>query len=621
MTDINQGVLCTALAAALSLVACGDNLSISDRGLTISGSVWEDLNKDGIQDPGEEPRADVAVFIDVDEDQILDEDEVSVRTDAGGRFELSGLAPGSYTIRQDLPFGWRGSPMAAAKEFKSRPAKVDDAPGVANIIGGSDAADMAYPFMASIGRLFNDDYFHSCGAALISDRYVLTAAHCSEDSEPGEVFVMLGTNDPNNPDAGGHQFAVRSITLHPEWGDRISDGYDMALWELQDRVDLEGLGLYTIDMLAGETQTLAAPSTLATTIGWGVSDNDSERLQEVHVPIASEESCSISYPQVDTFATQICAGAIDGGLDSCQGDSGGPLLVRDEENQRWLHAGITSWGSGCALAGKPGLYGRTSAMSTWAKSRIREDSPGYQVALSGKNVHLDFPQQTTTRSFIGQAAARWAISNMTMPAVEDGSIEANKSFSARFFLFKETLDSQQEFECEVDLDGAGLIAPSGSSCQGGTNEVLLSGYPDGAYKLTISATSAGKTRSRSEVIVAGTLEETEVQGSLTFTDVADADYQGTYYIDYYEVTAADPGVLSIIEVDAAISLRVGLYDADLRTAVDGGGILDVAFGGSFNFLPEDGKRYLIGVSSQGSKVTGSYTLRVRNNGEPTYTNL
>jgi secreted trypsin-like serine protease len=532
---------------------------------------------------------------------------------------LSGLNAGTYTVRQDLPFGWRGSPTAAAREVKDYPPEVDK--GIAHIIGGSDAADMAYPFMASIGRLFNDDYFHSCGAALISDRFLLTAAHCSEDSEPGEVAVMLGTNDPKE---GGHQLSVRSITLHPEWGDRISDGHDMALWELTDRVDLEGLGLYTIDMLAGETQGLAAPTTLATTIGWGVSDSESERLQEVHVPIASEESCSISYPQVDTFATQICAGAIDGGLDSCQGDSGGPLIVRDEENQRWMHAGITSWGSGCALAGKPGLYGRTSAMSTWAKSQIREESPGYQVMLTNRNVNLAFPQQATTRPLVAQAAPRWAISNMTLPAVEDGAIEANKSFSARFFLFKETLESQQEFDCEVDLDGEGLIAPTGSSCQSGTNEVLLSGYPDGAYQLTISATSAGKTRSRSEVIIAGTLEETEVQGGLSIIDDSDADYPGTYYIDYYEVTAAEAGVLSLVEVEAGFSLQIGLYDGDVRTAVDGGGVLMLASGGgsaSFNFLPETGKRYLIGVSSQGSKVTGSYTLRLRNNGAPMATGL
>lgn len=621
MMDTNYSLFPWALAAALSLAACGDNLSASERGLTISGTVWEDLNANGIQDEGEAPRIDVSVYIDSNDDQILDEDEVSVRTDGAGRFELPGLAPATYTVRQDLPFGWRSSQAAATRQVLDEPVKTTKTPGLAHIIGGADAADMAYPFMASIGRVFNNDYYHSCGAALISDRYVLTAAHCSEDAEPGDVMVMLGTNDPEE---GGHQVPVRSITLHPEWGDRISDGHDMALWELSERVDLEGLGLYTVDMLSGETQGLAAPSTLSTTIGWGVNDNGSDRLQEVHVPVASEESCSISYPQVETFATQICAGAIDGGLDSCQGDSGGPLLVRDEVGQRWMHAGITSWGSGCALAGKPGLYGRTSAMSGWAKSQIREESAGYQVTLTGRDVRLEFPQRATTRALIGQAAPRWAMSKLKLPSVEEGAIDANRSFAARFFVFKETLESQQEFECEVDLDGAGIIAPTGSSCQAGTNQVLIAGYPDGAYQLTVSVSSGGRTRSRSEVIIAGALEESEVEGGLSLGDVSDADYPGTYYIDYYAVTTAEAGVLSLVEVDAGFSLQIGLYDADLRTAIDGGGVLDLASGGTsaaFHFLPEAGKRYLIGVSSQGSQVTGSYTLRLRNNGEPTPANL
>ncbi len=618
MANFKQCIGYAALLLPLGALACGDNRSPTE--LTITGSVWEDLNGDGIFDEGEKPRVDVSVFIDVDDDQVLDEGEVSVRTDAGGGFTFPGLPPASYTIRQDLPFGFRSGGLSSARRKGEEQHKSKE-PELANIIGGSDAADMAYPFMASVGGTFSGgDYFHSCGGALISDRYVLTAAHCSEGTEPSDAHVMLGTN---NPEEGGHQVAVRSITLHPDWGDRISDGHDMALWELAERVDLQGLEIYTVDMLSPQTQELAAPSMLSTTVGWGVNDTGSDRLQEVHIPIASEESCAIAYPQVESFETQICAGAIEGGLDSCQGDSGGPLLVRDEESRRWMHAGITSWGNGCALAGKPGLYGRTSAMSAWAKSQIREDSSGYHVELGSRDVHLNFPQQATTRPLIGVAAPRWSLSRINLVGVDEGTIAANKSFAMRFFVFKENLGSQQAFECEVDLDGAGVIEASGASCESGTNQIFLSGYPDGAYQLTLSVTSGGKTRSRSEVVVAGTLEEEEVQGALSISDASDADYPGTYYIDYYEV-AASPGVLSLIEVEAGFSLQLGLYDADVRTAADGGGALNLASDGSsssFSFLPETGKRYLIGVSSQGSQVTGSYTLRIQNNGAATPASL
>lgn len=617
MTHIKRGL--SVIAVLLLLGACGDNLSIS--GLSIEGVVWDDANGNGLLDADDTPLADVSVYLDADDNRVLDEGEVSVRTDGAGRFSFAGLSQGSYIVRQDLPFGWRSSTGVSARATRSTTAKPTSDPGVAHIIGGADASETAYPFMASVGSVFDGDYFHTCGGALISDRFVLTAAHCSEGSEPDEVMVMLGTN---NPDVGGHLVSVKSITLHPEWGERISDGYDMALWELGERLNLTELELHTVDMLTPETRDLAAPTRLSTTIGWGVSDNSSPLLQQVHIPIASEETCATSYPQVATFETQICAGAIAGGLDSCQGDSGGPLLVRDDAGRRWMHAGITSWGEGCALAGKPGLYGRTSEMSTWAMGRVREESRGYIVKLSTRKVQLEFPNQATIRPLIGDLPPRWALSRLTLSGVEEGSIDADTPFVARFFLFGESFGSRQEFDCEVDMDGPGSIEAIGNACQAGTNKFILSGYPDGAYQLTLSATSGGKTRAREELIVAGTLEVSEVQGALAISDDSDADYPGIYYIDYYEVSGAQVGVLSLVEADASFGLQLGLYDADVRTAAEGGGIFAVDSSGdpvSLKFVPEEGKRYLLGVSSQGSKATGSYTLRLRNNGTPTPTNL
>ena len=40
----------------------------------------------------------------------------------------------------------------------------------------------------------------------------------------------------------------------------------------------------------------------------------------------------------------------------CKGDSGGPLYTRDSVNNitKYILSGITSYGDGCALAGKPG---------------------------------------------------------------------------------------------------------------------------------------------------------------------------------------------------------------------------------------------------------------------------
>ena len=47
------------------------------------------------------------VYIDLDNDSVLDSNEVFATTDANGAWTLSGLAAGTYKVRQVLLTGWK----------------------------------------------------------------------------------------------------------------------------------------------------------------------------------------------------------------------------------------------------------------------------------------------------------------------------------------------------------------------------------------------------------------------------------------------------------------------------------------------------------------------------------
>jgi secreted trypsin-like serine protease len=50
-----------------------------------------------------------------------------------------------------------------------------------------------------------------------------------------------------------------------------------------------------------------------------------------------------------------------------QGDSGGPLFVKDTigGKSKYVIAGLTSYGDGCGLRDRPGIYARVSAFLDW----------------------------------------------------------------------------------------------------------------------------------------------------------------------------------------------------------------------------------------------------------------
>jgi hypothetical protein len=79
---------------------------VSAGGASISGTVFNDVDGDGTKDAGESVLQGRTVYIDLDNDKVLDGNEKSTTTNASGFFALSGLAAGTYKVREVLPAGW-----------------------------------------------------------------------------------------------------------------------------------------------------------------------------------------------------------------------------------------------------------------------------------------------------------------------------------------------------------------------------------------------------------------------------------------------------------------------------------------------------------------------------------
>jgi hypothetical protein len=260
------------------------------------------------------------------------------------------------------------------------PGSASRAPEVSKIVGGEPATPGDWPAQVIVT---NSSFTSLCGGTLISDEWVLTAAHCVNPFDTHNVIVgaYSSTNGFNGTE--GETISVDEQIVHPDYNDNLGGigalDNDVAVLHLSQAVDYEPLGV----VLPGQDE-LYDPGVDAVAVGWGTTSSGgqiSDPLRQVTLPIVSDADCADAYPGGVIASHTVCAGdLINGGIDTCQGDSGGPLMVPAEGAGRgadgYVLAGVVSWGFGCAKPGLPGVYAEVANYVGWIEDETGLDLSG-----------------------------------------------------------------------------------------------------------------------------------------------------------------------------------------------------------------------------------------------------
>uniref|UniRef100_A0A3Q2XEK7 Vitamin K-dependent protein C n=1 Tax=Hippocampus comes TaxID=109280 RepID=A0A3Q2XEK7_HIPCM len=193
------------------------------------------------------------------------------------------------------------------------------------IVGGALERLGGSPWQVLIRRA---DGYGFCGGTLVSDRWVISAAHCFQQTAH---HVTIGDYDKQRRDPGEQNIPVERVLPHPHYHDFTMDS-DVALVYLARPV------------VRGPT---AIPACLPD-------------------PHLSKYLLKVAVITDNMF----CAGYVDAPMDACSGDSGGPFVVNYRGT--WFLTGVVSWGERCAAKGKYGVFTRLGNFLSWIRTTMEK---------------------------------------------------------------------------------------------------------------------------------------------------------------------------------------------------------------------------------------------------------
>lgn len=242
------------------------------------------------------------------------------------------------------------------------------------IVGGTAAKKGEFPHMAAIGyKAFGNPNYY-CGGSIISESFVLTAAHCHKKAyakRESEPFVRVGGLNVQS-EGDGENVNIEEFIKHEQYS-KQSKQNDIMLLRLARELSFS---LNLRPACLSQESYVSEERAVAT--GWGATEYagpNSDVLLKVVLDVLDLNLCKRSfsdYEDVVITENQICSGILAGKKDTCQGDSGGPIQVVAKDNQCVYDIiGITSFSTPtCASKNSPSIYTKVSAYLDWIEAKV-----------------------------------------------------------------------------------------------------------------------------------------------------------------------------------------------------------------------------------------------------------